>query len=237
MMRKIHLMKTILVKLSSLLFFGALEQAKRGVYYSKTTLSLFKKSFYYSTLLFSCFLLFQCSSSKIPMDEYYYEVCDLNAKDNELCDKLVIGFDCRYIEEPTTKTSYVWVNVDVIHRLFKIHRNEMSTLLIENPSIIINDLNFKNQKKITCIMLSGNDRNAIKNIPDSILKLPYLKKIIFAQIGLPSTELEYIKQNYPHIELIGEIDEYEKCWDTSETDKKKKTSIQIHSEFRKIFKK
>jgi hypothetical protein len=83
-------------------------------------------------------------------------------------------------------------------------------LIMENPSVYIGLLPFEDFANLHSIYMFGNDYNmdGLKTFPKSLLSLKKLKSIEFEDVRFDKKELECIKKDYPHINIIGKIDDY-----------------------------
>ncbi len=83
-------------------------------------------------------------------------------------------------------------------------------LVMENPSLYIELLPFEDFTNLHSIYMFGNDYNmdGLKTFPKSLLSLKKLNSIEFNGVRFDKKELARIKQSYPHINIIGKIDDY-----------------------------
>lgn len=111
--------------------------------------------------------------------------------------------------------SYNEFFVEKINEFLQKQQNEIKIITIENPSNVIFKLNFKNLNKLETLSIFGNDYDcdAIKTLPNELLSLPSLKNLEFNGVRFPKTEIERIKKEFPNLNFVGEISEYDEGWD------------------------
>jgi hypothetical protein len=107
---------------------------------------------------------------------------------------------------------------DKINHYINLHKDEIVVIVIENPSNIIFKLDFKPLKKLETLSLFGNDYDcdAIKILPDELLKISTFKNVLFNGVRFPGEEIKNLKNKYPQLKLIGTISEYDSSWDNTQ---------------------
>lgn len=83
----------------------------------------------------------------------------------------------------------------------RIHKEDSIYFNYTNLPYVYNPINFETLDSLNTLILSGNDYDFIPEIPRSLLSLKSLKQIDI-KIYLLRSEIEFIKKNYPNIELI-----------------------------------
>lgn len=80
-------------------------------------------------------------------------------------------------------------------------------LIIENPSASIDKIPFKDFESLETLYVFGNDYNTdwLSDFPKELLTLKNLKSIEFDGVKFKEENLKMIKQQYPHIKIIGKI--------------------------------
>lgn len=84
-------------------------------------------------------------------------------------------------------------------------------ITIENPSQYISSIPFTKFKSLQSLYLFGNDFNTdgLTAFPETLLQLGSLKSIEFYGVRFDKKELARIRQQYPRIQIIGDIDDLE----------------------------
>ncbi len=84
-------------------------------------------------------------------------------------------------------------------------------ITIENPSQYISSIPFAKFKSLQSLYLFGNDFNTdgLTAFPETLLQLSTLKLIEFYGVRFDKKELARIRQQYPYIQIIGNIDDLE----------------------------
>ncbi|MEZ5006682.1 MAG: hypothetical protein R2753_00885 [Chitinophagales bacterium] len=99
--------------------------------------------------------------------------------------------------------------VERINQYIMHHRKDIKSITIENPSQVIDELNFKRLKQLEEFIIFGNDydTDGLYTLPKQLLKLPNLKIIEFDGVRFPSKELNKIKRKYPNLIIKGNVSE------------------------------
>ena len=88
----------------------------------------------------------------------------------------------------------------------RIHKEDSIYFNYINAPYVYNPVNFETLDSLNTLILTGNDTDFVTEIPRSLLSLKSLKKIDL-NVYLLRSEIEFIKKNYPNIELI-----YDDMW-------------------------
>ncbi len=135
------------------------------------------------------------------------------------CKTLILRDECDYclgeksyyapvkFNNTTSCLCYRTCFVPKINEFINSRCNEIKEIIIENPSNIIFELNYKNLNKLEEITLFGNDFDVLKSLPADLLSLPNMKKIIFKVVQIPESEIEMIRMEFPKIKIVGNVSE------------------------------
>lgn len=128
-------------------------------------------------------------------------------KNNTPCDTLVFRDVCGYCEDPSANTEfstclcYSYLNMDSLNYYIQPYSKTIKVLIIENPSNIINLIDFSNCTQLKNIIVFGNDSDALTTIPEAILNLPSIKEFHLNNVSLEDTEKKRIQLKYPSLKL------------------------------------
>ena len=100
--------------------------------------------------------------------------------------------------------SYIFYNVVELHNPYYEMRDSIFFRHFNIP-FGYRPINFTFLDTLNTLFLSGGDSDFIPEIPRYILNLKSLKKIVFGLgMYIPKSEIEFIKRNYPMIQLVNE---------------------------------
>ena len=138
-----------------------------------------------------------------------------SSETSALYKKLVLREIAGYCNYPTVEYtclpySYSEFSKDSVQLFINTHYTTIEEIVIENPSNIIFELEFDLLSRLNRLKLFGNDYNldGLYSLPTTLLELPSLEVIDFYGVRFPSEALEQLKQDYDHIQIIGDIDDY-----------------------------
>lgn len=144
------------------------------------------------------------------------------------CDTLILRENCDYclgerstyqprkFSPTTTCICYAGkTGIKDVNKYIQNHKGEIKSVTIENPSHIIFDLNLGKLKKLQMLDIFGADKDAIKILPEELLSLPSLQRIIFTNVQFPKSELDRLRIKFPRVVFEGKIEEYQEQWDQS----------------------
>lgn len=97
--------------------------------------------------------------------------------------------------------SFLFYKLNINDFRFRIHKEDSIYFNYTNIPYVYHPLNFEILDSLNTLMLIGNDSDFIPEIPRSLLNLKSLKKIVL-HLYFPKSEIEFIKKNYPNIELV-----------------------------------
>jgi len=117
-----------------------------------------KNVIYMAIIVLSSFIFFGFSKNKMPTFENESKTEEIRKK--LVCDTLILRDICDYclgenshyyphkFSPTTTCICYSDSSIDFINSFIDLHKKEIKIIIIENPSNVLNDLNFKKMTKI-----------------------------------------------------------------------------------------
>ncbi len=153
-------------------------------------------------LLSSMFLSMMLNGQDIE-SEYSKEACLVLRQVDGLCDNKNPDYVC-------IQYGVFGDEFKMVKKYLKKNGRNVRKLMIENPSYIIDEINYKKLKNLESLVIFGNDYDldGLTYLPLELLELKQLRSIEFIGVRFPSKSLAILKDQYSHLNFIGEVSEY-----------------------------
>lgn len=133
------------------------------------------------------------------------------------CDTLILYEVCSYCNNIPTSEYFANLSstscclcyeqnkyfAEKINQYICERRQEIKIIIIQNPSNIIFELNFKGLRNIQTLSVIGDDLDKLKTLPIKLLSNPTMKYVRLNNVSFPQQELERLKIEFPKISFEG----------------------------------